>query len=55
MKMKNDAKLEKECTCQFKTDMKNWWIFTQALKNLKNLHFNRLFLTKVYNVWAKKV
>ena len=32
-----------------------WRILTQALKNLKNLHFNGLLLTKVYNVWAKKV
>ena len=24
-------------------------------KNLKNLHFNGMRLTKVYNVWAKKV
>ena len=31
-----------------------WQIFTRALENLKNLHFNRLLLTKVYNVWAKK-
>ena len=28
---------------------------TRALKNLKNLHFNGLILTKVYNVSAKKV
>ena len=26
----------------------------RALKNLKNLYFNGLLLTKVYNVWAKK-
>ena len=32
-----------------------WRILTQALKSLKNLHFNRLLLNKVYNVWAKKV
>ena len=29
-------------------------ILTQALKNLKNLNFNELLLTKVYNVWANK-
>ena len=28
---------------------------TRALKNLKNLHFNGLVLTKVYNVSVKKV
>ena len=26
----------------------------RALKNLKNLYFNGLLLTKVYNVWARK-
>ena len=31
-----------------------WQILTRALENLKNLHFYRLPLTKVYNVWAKK-
>ena len=31
-----------------------WRILTWALENLKNLHFNGLLLTKVYNVWAKK-
>ena len=31
-----------------------WHILTQALENLKNLRFNRLLLTKVYNAWAKK-
>ena len=28
---------------------------TRASKSLKNLHFNGLLLTKVYNAWAKKV
>ena len=32
-----------------------WQILTQALENLKNLHFNGLLLTKVYNVGAKNV
>ena len=32
-----------------------WWILIRALENLKNLHFNGLPLTKVYNVWVKKV
>ena len=31
-----------------------WHILTQALENLKNLNFNELLLTKVYNVWANK-
>ena len=53
MILKNDVKFEKELTCQFKIDMRNLTNFDQ-LKNLKNLYFNELFLTKVYNVWAKK-
>ena len=32
-----------------------WWVLTRAIENLKNLRFNGLPLTKVYNVWAKKV
>ena len=48
MRMKNDAKFEEELTWVI------WWILGQALKNLKNLNFNELLLTKVYNAWAKK-
>ena len=55
MAMTNDAKVEEELTFQFKTDRGCWQILTGALKNLKNLHFNGLLLTKVYNIWAKKV
>ena len=48
MTMKNDAKFEEEWTCQFKIDMRNLTnFFTQALENLKNLHFNGLLLKKV--------
>ena len=32
-----------------------WQNVAQVLKNLKNLHFKGLLLTKVCNVWAKKV
>ena len=54
MKMKNDAKFEDEMTCQFKIDLGIWRILTWTLKKLKNLHFNGLLLTKVYNIWARK-
>ena len=51
MTMKKDRKLEKELTssrltCGFQQ------ILTRAVENLKNLHFNGLFLTKVYNASA---
>ena len=31
-----------------------WWILTQALESLKNVHFNVLLLRQVFIVWAKK-
>ena len=33
---------------------KIWWILTQALESLKNLHFNWFLLCKVHNAWPKK-
>ena len=54
MIMKNDAKFEEDLTCQFKIDIRNLTNFDLSTQNLKYLHFNTLFLTKVYNVWAKK-
>ena len=50
MKMKNNAKIEEELTCQFKTHLRNLTNLTQAFKNLKNLHFHGLFLNKIYIV-----
>ena len=32
-----------------------WWLLIQALKSLKNLHFNWYLLSKVYNDWPKAV
>ena len=55
MAIKNDAKFEEELTSRFKIDTTNWQILTRALECLKNLRFDRLLLTKVYNVWANKV
>ena len=50
MAMKNDAKFKEELTCRFKIDTTIRRILTRALENLKNLHFNELLLSKVYNV-----
>ena len=47
--------LKKNWLASSKLTWRIWRILTLALKNLKNLHFNGLFLIKVYNVWAKKV
>ena len=55
--MNNDAKFDKELTCRFKIDTTIWKILNRAPECHKNLHFNELLLllTRVYNVWAKKV
>ena len=55
MTMKNDAKFEKKLTDQFKIDIKNLTNFHWSTQNFKKLLFNGLLLTKVHNVWAKKV
>ena len=54
MTMNKHVNVEEELTCQFKIDMRNQQILTRALENLTALHLNKLLLTKVYNVWAKK-
>ena len=54
MTVKNNAKSAEELACRFKIDI-NWQILTRTLKSFKILHFNGLFLTKVYIVWVEKV
>ena len=55
MTLKNDEKSEEELTCRSKIDIRNLTNFDSRTLSLKNLHFNGLLLTKLYNVWAKKV
>ena len=55
MTLKNDEKSEEELTCLFKIDIRNLTNYDLRTKSLKNLHFNGLLLTIVYNVRAKKV
>ena len=54
MTVKNDAQLERNWLVVSKVTSKIWRISTQVLEILKNLFFNKPFLTKVDNVWAKK-
>ena len=49
MKLKRDGKLKEESTCRFKIDIRNLTDFDLS-KSLKNFHFNRLLLGKVYIV-----
>ena len=55
MTLKNDTKFEQELTCQFKIEMKHLKHFDQGTQKIKNLHFNRLLLSKVFNAWPNKV
>ena len=48
--LKNDEKSEEELTCRFKIDIRNLTNLDSSIENPKTLHFNVLFLTKVYNV-----
>ena len=47
-------KLKRNWLVSSKLTWRIWRILTRALENLKNLHFNGLLLTKVYNFRAKK-
>ena len=49
MTMKNDTNIEDELTCRIEIDMRPSRILTRALESLKNLYFNWLLVTKVYN------
>ena len=50
MAIKNDGKFVEELTGQFNIDMRHLTNFDLSTQNLKKLDFNRLLLTKVYNV-----
>ena len=54
MTLKNDKKSEEELTCS-KLTKEIWPILSGELESFKNLDFNGLLLTKVFNTWAKKV
>ena len=49
MALKSDAKFKEKLTCDFKFDISNLVNFHPISQNS-----NRLFLSKVYEVWAKK-
>ena len=57
MTMKNGAKFEEELAIQFSSRLTwgIWEILHEHSKISKKLQFNGLLLTKVYNIWAKKV
>ena len=52
MKMKNNTKLEKELTCRFEIDMRNFTNFDLSTRKSKKVFvlicFNWLLVTRVY-------
>ena len=56
MTLKSDTKFKEKLTCDLKYDMRNLVNFN--LPNhwkVQKFNFNGLFLSKVYEVWAKKI
>ena len=47
--MNNDANIEEDMACQLKIDVRNLTNVDPSTRNIKNLHFNGLLLTK-YNI-----
>ena len=45
---------KRHCLAVSRLTWEIWRILQRALKILKNLYFNGLFLMKIYNVWAEK-
>ena len=55
MTLKNDAKFEKKKKFVVSKMTRIWWYLIQAIKSLKNFHFDWSDSSKVYNFWHKKV
>ena len=53
--LKSDAKFEEKLTLGSKNDMRNLVNFNVSSGKSENLHFDVLFLSIAYKVWAKKV
>ena len=52
--MKIDPKIKEKLTCGFKYDYVEFGGFSSSHSKVQKLHFNGLFLSKVYEVWPKK-
>ena len=55
MKLRRDAKFDKESTCVVKIDVMNLTNFDLSTRKSQKFHCNGLLLSKVYIVSAKKV
>ena len=55
MTLKGDSKFEAELTCGLKNDLRNSVNFHMNSRKSGNLHFDGLFLSKVYKDLEEKV
>ena len=53
MTLKSDPKFEEKVTFCLKNDIRNLMSFNLSSGNSENLHFDGIFLSKLYNIWAK--
>ena len=53
MTLKSDAKFKEKLTCDFKCDMRNLVNFYPTTQKSRKCYFNGLFLSKVFEIWAK--
>ena len=47
--------LKKNWLLVWKMTCRIWWIFTQPHSKVQKFNFDGLFLSRVYDVWAKKI
>ena len=55
MTLKSDAKFEEKLTCCLENDMRNFANFHQSTWKCQNWNFDKIFLSKVENVWASNL
>ena len=55
MKLKSDAKFEEKLACCLENDMRNFANFHQSTCKCQNWNFDKIFLSKVENVWASNL
>ena len=55
MKRKSDTNFEEKLTFCWKNDIRNLVNFNTSSKKSETLHFHGLLLSKIYNLWNKKI
>ena len=55
MTLKSDAKIEEKLACCLENDMRNFANFHQSTQKCQNWNFDKIFLSRVENVWASNL